>query len=621
MALIRRYGLYTLLAVVFVYVLYNLSFPYETDDPNAKPNHPANDAGAQRPGQQQQLPNHKSIDWSRKAIHHPVKSFVQLPTGTPAKLPKIQFDFPEEDATARNIRETRREEVRKQFLKCWTSYRQMAWMHDELRPISGEVNDHFGGWAATLIDALDTLWIMDFKEEFESAIKDVERIDFGYTTLSKVNVFETNIRHLGGLLAAYELSGERRLLNKAKEVGEMLYHAFDTPNHMPVTRWDFRAAGEGKQQLADPQVLLAEIGSMTMEFTRLSQLTGDPKWYDAVTRVSKELEKQQDITHLPGMWPIVVNGRKLDFAEDNTFTLSSMADSTYEYLGKMHALLGGQDPIYKRMYEKAMATAIKHILYRPMTSDDSDMLASGAARVEGSTVFLDPELQHLGCYTGGMFALGGRLFGNPEHVDIGRKLTDTCVWAYKSNPAGIMPEVAHLVKCANTTECHWDDKAWHAEVTARADLQREADPLRNIAGLRLPPGFSSIEDRRYILRPEAIESVFVLYRITGEQSWQAAGWDMWTSIMRVTDTDIGNAALLDISADTPPMSDSMEVSWQFPNKNVYVLTTIAELLDGRDPQVFLPSVQRSKLDQPGRLRLQHRSTSFSASKGQAVDDS
>jgi mannosyl-oligosaccharide alpha-1,2-mannosidase len=123
-----------------------------------------------------------------------------------------------------------------------------------------------------------------------------------------------------------------------------------------------------------------------------------------------------------------------------------------------------------------------------------------------------------------------------------------------------MPEVSHLVKCANTTECHWDDKKWHAEITSRADLQKEADPLRNIAGLRLPPGFASIEDRRYILRPEAIESVFMLYRITGDQSWQAAGWDMWTSIMRVTDTDIGNAALLDISADTPPMTDSMEVS-------------------------------------------------------------
>ncbi|KZM24998.1 Mannosyl-oligosaccharide 1,2-alpha-mannosidase [Ascochyta rabiei] len=572
MALIRRYGLYTILAAAFVYMLYSLSFPYETDDPHARPSPPKNDAGAHNPEQQQQQHQHQhqqqqqhqpyqSFDWARKPIQHPVKEFTQLPTAAPAKLPKIQFDFKKEDATAKKIREARKEEVRKQFLKCWTSYRHMAWMHDELKPISGEVTDHFGGWAATLIDALDTLWIMGFKGEFESAIKDVERIDFGYTALQKVNVFETNIRHLGGLLAAFELSGEKRLLNKAKEVGEMLYHAFDTPNHMPVTRWDFRAAGEGKKQVADTQVLLAELGSMTMEFTRLSQLTGDPKWYDAVTRVTKELEKQQDSTKLPGMWPIVVNARNLDFTEDNAFTLASMADSTYEYLAKMYALLGGQDLTYKKLYEKAMKTAAKHAIYRPMTPGESDLLSSGMVRVDGTTVSLDPELQHLGCYTGGMFALGGKMFANEEHVAIGRKLADTCVWAYKSNPAGIMPEVSHLVKCANTTECHWDDKIWHAQVTARADLQREADPLRNIAGLRLPPGFSSIEDRRYILRPEAIESVFIMYRITGEQSWQAAGWDMWTAILRVTDTDIGNAALLDISADTPPMTDSMESFW------------------------------------------------------------
>jgi mannosyl-oligosaccharide alpha-1,2-mannosidase len=128
----------------------------------------------------------------------------------------------------------------------------MAWMHDELMPISGLARDgQLGGWAATLIDALDTLWIMGFREEFTSAIKDVESIDFGHTGLDRVNVFETNIRYLGGLLSAFELSGEQRLLKKAKEVGEALYHAFDTPNHMPVTRWDFRGAGEGREQVAD----------------------------------------------------------------------------------------------------------------------------------------------------------------------------------------------------------------------------------------------------------------------------------------------------------------------------------------------------------------------------------
>jgi mannosyl-oligosaccharide alpha-1,2-mannosidase len=550
MALLRRYGLYTAMAVMFIYLLYSLSFPYE----------PEGSTGAFDGHQPQRTQRYKPFDWAKVPIKNPVESYLPLPTATPGKLPTIQYNFAkEEDATGKKIRETRKEEVRKQFFKCWGNYRSYAWMHDEIRPISGEVADHFGGWAATLIDALDTLYIMEFEEEFTSAINDIEKIDFGYTDLGKINVFETNIRHLGGLLAAFELSGDKRLLNKAKEVGEMLYHAFDTPNHMPITRWDFRAAGEGKPQIADEQVLLAEIGSMTMEFTRLSQLTGDPKWYDAVTRITRHLEDQQGKTKLPGMWPLVVNARKADFTEDSGFTLGSMADSTYEYLGKMYALLGGQDAIYRKLYEKALDAA-KNTLYRPSTPEDSDLLMSGFARAEGNTLFLDAEMQHLACYTGGMYALGGKIFQKEDHLTIGRKLADTCVWAYKASPAGIMPEVSHLLKCPNTTTCHWDEKAWHEGIVARTGDSKEKDPLKNIANLRLPSGFTSIDDRRYILRPEAIESVFIMYRITGEQQWQAAAWDMWTAIMRSTDTDIGNSALLDISADSPPRMDSMEVS-------------------------------------------------------------
>jgi mannosyl-oligosaccharide alpha-1,2-mannosidase len=439
-------------------------------------------------------------------------------------------------------------------------------MHDEIRPISGEVTDHFGGWAATLIDALDTLYIMGFEEEFTSAIRDIERIDFGYTDVDTLNVFETNIRHLGGLMAAFELSGDKRLLHKAKEVGEMLYHAFDTPNHMPITRWKFRAAGEGKPQVADEQVLLAEVGSLTMEFTRLSQLTGDPKWYDAVNRVTKLLEDQQDKTKLPGMWPIVVNARQADFTQDTGFTLGSMADSTYEYFPKQYALLGGLSPTYRTLYEKSMTTASKNALFRPSTPENSDMLMSGFVRVDGDKVSLDPEMQHLACYTGGMFALGGKLFQKEEHVKIGRKLANTCVWAYKASPAGIMPEVSHLLKCNSKSTCPWDEALWHEGIQSRTgESEKEKDPLKNIANLRLPKGFTSIDDRRYILRPEAIESVFIMYRITGEQQWQAAAWDMWTAIQRATDTDIGNSALVDVSAESPPRADSMEVRCSFPN--------------------------------------------------------
>ena len=161
------------------------------------------------------------------------------------------------------------------------------------------------------------------------------------------------------------------------------------------------------------------------------------------------------------------------------------------------------------------------------------------------------------------------MFEIPEHVEIGRKLTDGCIWAYKALPHGIMPEVSHLYACSNMTSCEWDEQAWKAGVEQMADLGTEKDPLQNIANMRLPKGFTAIDDRRYILRPEAIESVFILYRITGQQKWQAAAWDMFTAIQQNTQTELANAALIDVTApdSSPPKMDSMEVSEHgFKNK-------------------------------------------------------
>lgn len=590
MALLRRYGIYTLATLAFLYFYYSLTFPYQPDGPPKE-----------NPSQLQRPQRYKSFNWSKVPIKNRVSSYIPLPTSAPSRLPRIQHDFSrkKEDSAAKEVREKRKAEIRKQFLKCWRSYRSYGWMHDELRPISGEVTDQFGGWATMLIDALDTAYIMGFDEEFSSAIADVERIDFGYTHLDKINVFETNVRHLGGLLSAYELSSDKRLLNKAKEVGEMLYRAFDTPNHMPITRWDFRAAGEGKPQLAHDQVLLAEIGSFTMEFTRLSQLTGDPKWYDAGTRITRLLDEQQSKTKLPGMWPIVVSGKQADFTKDTGFTLSAMADSVYEYFGKMYVLLAGRDAIYRKLYEASLKTAAEKILFRPSLPGDPDVLVSGFVRVDDSNEWLDTQIQQLGCHAGGMYALGGRIFQKDEHVTIGRKLTDMCVWAYRNSPTGIMPEVAHLLQCKNTTSCSWSEKAWHEQVIAKAVDVKEQDPLKNIASLRLAKGFTAIDDRRYVLRPEAIESVFVLYRLTGDQHWQAAAWDMWTAIQKSTDTDLGNSALRDVSEKPPPRLDSMESYWLGESLKYFYLIFSEPDLISLDDWVLNTKAHPFRIPKPG----------------------
>lgn len=263
----------------------------------------------------------------------------------------------------------------------------------------------------------------------------------------------------------------------------------------------------------------------------------------------------------------------------------------------MHALLGGADGVWKRMYDKSMATAIKFNLWRPMVPDNADILISGNVRASNPNMArLDPQGQHLVCFAGGMFALGGKLFEEPAHVEIGKKITDGCIWTYKALPLGIMPEVFNMVPCKDRTSCEWEESKWRREVLARSsgDLTRDADAV--IKERRLPKGFTEMSDTRYILRPEAIESVFILYRTTGEEYLLDAAWDMFNSIINATTTHLANAALSDISFSQEQLSagstggntqmDSMESFWMAETLKYFFLIFSSPNVISLDEWVF-----------------------------------
>jgi mannosyl-oligosaccharide alpha-1,2-mannosidase len=561
--------------------------------------------------------------WRQLTQQYPLTAFTPLPRDAPKQLPQVQHEFPSESEAAAAKRKERQSAVKSAFMRCWTAYKERAWMEDELAPLSGSSKKTFGGWAATLVDSLDTLWIMGLKDDFEEAVEAVTNIDFSPASIHEgtINVFETTIRYLGGFLAAYDLSGDKRLLDKAVEVGEMVYMAFDTPNRLPITRWMPSEVVAGHRQVADPSVLLAEIGSMSMEFTRLSQATGDPRWYDAVDRITRILDQSQSRTRLPGMWPVVVDAREGDFTKSNGFfSLGSMSDSTYEYFPKMHALLGGTDAVYRKLYGLTAATAIKHQLYRPMTPDNAEVLLAGQSHFpedsETNQATLKPQSQHLVCFAGGMFALAGRLFKLPEHVDIGRKLTDGCVWTYKNSPFGIMPETFEMVPCESTTDCKWNETRWK-EAVVKSSIRgvndwKNLDTLEriNVVGAetikndRLQPAFTTIGDRRYILRPEAIESVFILYRITGDSALLDTAWDMFTAVQDATETDIANAALSDVTTkakdrDGPSQYDSMESFWLAETLKYFYLCFCETDVLSLDEWVFNTEAHPFKRPVPG----------------------
>ncbi|KAF3483308.1 alpha-1,2-Mannosidase [Arthroderma uncinatum] len=515
---------------------------------------------------------------------------IPLPTQTPANIPHIQYGFEEEDVAAKAQREERRDAIKSAFRHSWKGYKKYAWGMDEVGPVTGQTKDTFGGWGATLVDSLDTLWIMGLKKEFEEAVAAVSRIDFSTSDTLTLNIFEVTIRYLGGLLAAHDLSDGSYpiLLEKAVELGDFLYIAFDTPNRMPVLRWFWLASKEKRDLEASNNNVLAELGSLSVEFTRLTQLTGDPKYYDAIQRITNMLDKHQDHTALPGLWPISIDALTPNFNVDNRFSFGGLADSLYEYLPKEYLMLGGRSSQYRHMYEKAIDVAKKHMFFRPMTEQGDDILISGTVRASArsaTAINLDPDSQHLTCFAGGMLAIGSKIFDRPDDLNIGRKLVDGCIWAYNSMPAGVMPESFRAVQCTDESSgCSWDLREW---LNSDEDNQQPLEELKRQAREKgMFPGFKLISDPKYHLRPEAIESVFILYRITGDTTLQDKGWEMFKAIEKASKTKIGYGAIEDVTLANSEIMDEMESFWTGETlKYFYLLFSEPDLIS-LDKYVF-----------------------------------
>ncbi|KAF2025403.1 seven-hairpin glycosidase [Setomelanomma holmii] len=510
----------------------------------------------------------KPFKWKDVPLRHPVSSIVPLPTGETVPIPKIQHAFGAETRHDKEERLQRQAAVKSAFLHSWNGYKKYAWLQDEVAPVTGAYKNVFGQRGATLVDTLDTLFIMGLQDEFDEAIQAVKKIDFTTSAVERMNVFETTIRYLGGLLSAYDLSNSKHhsLLAQATELGDMLYAAFDTPNRMPIQRWHWENGALNGFQEADPQSLSAELGSLNLEFTRLSQVTGDAKYYDAVHRITNLLYIKQNQTNLPGLFPILVSPSREEFDGDS-FTFGGMSDSMYEYFPKQYLLLGGHSNQYRTLYEGAIETAKKHLFFRPMIPQKQNILISGTVRTgKLGTTKLDPEGQHLTCFAGGMVAMGAKIFDHPHDLDIARKLVDGCIWAYDSMPTGIMPETFKAIPCYGEDDCTWSTERWHAAAKKgyNGDSADDTDVQDIVKERGLQPGFASINDPRFLLRPEAIESVFVLYRITGDPTLQDAAWRMFESINNATMAQFAHSAIADVTIEkgkTTEKLDECESFW------------------------------------------------------------
>jgi mannosidase alpha-like ER degradation enhancer 2 len=245
------------------------------------------------------------------------------------------------------------DQVRAEALHAWEGYKKYAWGHDEFHPLSKKPFDWYGHTLLmTPVDALDTLTLMGLKPQADEARALIDtKLNLDQDIY--VKDFEITIRLLGALLSNYELTGDKRLLELADELGRRMLPMFNSPTGMPYEYVNLHT-GAVRGTKSNP----AEIGSLLIEYGMLARHTGKQDYYDKAKRALVELYKRSS--------PIGLVGSEIDVETgawtDPTASIMGGIDSYYEYLLKASILFGDQD--CARMWQESQKAIEKYLADR-----------------------------------------------------------------------------------------------------------------------------------------------------------------------------------------------------------------------------------------------------------------
>lgn len=309
---------------------------------------------------------------------------------------------------------------------AWRNYERHAWGADEILPLTGKGIDNWGTLGQSLVDSLDTLYIMGLHDEFNRALHWVET-SLNFNKDLNVNLFETSIRQFGGLLSAFALSGKRKLLDKAKDLGKRLKRAFEVPHEStePVKpammksslndgvlemmkQWGFseqdllsnlevynKAHGIGKHKgkrkgknkaakkekgLPPPFLPYSDINLLTgegqslaafvslaeaytpVEWKALAMLTGNCSHVEDVDRVLSVVNHTTQLME-QGVAPIMLSQDGKAFGSpENRISMGSRGDSFYEYLLKDWIMTGKESGTLARRLYDRFIEALDGLL-------------------------------------------------------------------------------------------------------------------------------------------------------------------------------------------------------------------------------------------------------------------
>ena len=426
------------------------------------------------------------------------------------------------------------------------------------------------GWI--IIDALDTLMIMNLTSRLSHA-REWITTSLDYNQDHDVNTFETTIRMLGGLLSAHYLSteypnlapisdddrgaaGEDLYLEKAADLADRLLGAFESTSGVPYASVNLKTS-EGIPSHADAGASsTAEAASLQLEFKYLAFLTGEKNYWDKAEKVIKIID---DNGMEDGLLPIFMYATTGTFRGEN-IRLGSRGDSYYEYLIKQYLQTSEEEPIYQELWNQSLAAVHKHLI----TYSEPSHFTVLAERPDGLGGKISPKMDHLVCFMPGTIALGatggvaveeakraGKWSQHEENeLRLAKELTKTCWGMYKVMATGLAPEIAHF-HISDPPHMESDGILESAELTTGAHPGWHDDYI------------IKHNDNHNLQRPETVESLFYMWRITGDPIYREWGWEMFQSFVKYTAADdgAGFTSLAHANEIPPIMKDNMESFW------------------------------------------------------------
>lgn len=432
------------------------------------------------------------------------------------------------------------------------------------------------GWV--IVDALDTMIMMNLTSRVRHAREWIST-SLNYHADHDVNTFETTIRMLGGLLSAHYLSttfpqlapikeddknqpGEDLYIEKATDLADRILGAFESKSGIPYASFNLNTS-KGLSSHADGGASsTAEAATLQLEFKYLAKLTGETHYWNKAEKVNEIIEHN----HMPdGLLPIYIYADTGLFRGDN-IRLGSRGDSYYEYLIKQYLQTSENEPVYLDLWKESLEGVKKHLL----TYTKHASLTVLAERQNGLAKELTPKMDHLVCFMPGTIALGvtggstvsaakarlGSSWSKPQEEDLqlAKELMKTCWGMYKATESGLAPEITYFK--IDDPPRKWvplDEGPPKSSSLHGSDWHKDYDIHLN--------------DVHNLQRPETVESLFYMYRITGDPMYREWGWEMFEAFVKHTQVLDDNGqpyafTSLDSTRHVPARQrDNMESFW------------------------------------------------------------